>query len=240
MTSRALRLCTDNIRNHPPMRPRAVWHDMRLAGTIAADLYGFQELWSPNYRAALFARFRPRAWGRRVTNGPAGTAAVWRLSRFRARWTFNHALHGPIKGVCGQRKMTGAVLTDVETGEDLTVIVVHPLPSAWSRRFPEPFRRELAAVWTDAISDELRTFVAHHVRMGRRVVVLGDFNARRRRVEDALGATIAGAPVQVCSADPDDPDHIVLVGAWRVVESARAVPGHRSDHAPVVVAAVPA
>lgn len=238
MSAAPIRFCTFNVKNFPPMRPLAVWRDFKLAGDQAAAVYGFQELWSPNYRLALARRFpRPR-WDRKVTLGPAGTAVTWDTTRFAVRWTFNHQLHGPVKGVCRQRKITGAVLRDRGTGSDLVVISVHPTPSAFSNRFREAKRRQVERVWRAGMV-ELRDFIAHHVRMGRHVVVLGDFNANRDKVRGALGWKIAGQPARIKTTGHGwKIDHIVLVGRWEIARG-RTVGGHRSDHAPYVVEATP-
>ena len=211
---------TFNDRGFPPMRRTYVREDLHRVQQDKAHLYFWQEFWFPRYRHALRAQLANN-YEHYAPSGIEGTCISYRLDRLKLQFHFSRPLHGAVPFVCAKRAVRGGVFTDLAGGPDITALSAHLSP--WAKGKGEAAQDEGFAM--------LQRFIAHHIKMGRRVVVGIDANSQHDRVMEKLGKEIAGAEVKVISHDID---HLIFVGDWHIESSQVYKDGLvHSDHNPL-------
>lgn len=218
---------TFNVKGWLPMRQRKVREDFARVADQKADVYFWQEHWWRRYRRGLKSVFKNRtknSYAHSPYPGKSGTCISWNHRRFDRRWFINRPLHGAVPFVCAKRQIQGAVLHDEKTGEDFVFVSAHLSP--WAKGKGKKAQ--------DEGLERLRRFLAHHVRMGRRLVLGMDANCKVERVMEAF----KGLDVHIIVSKETGIDYLILLGDWHVqAHSAMRKGLVHSDHAPLMVRA---
>lgn len=161
--------------------------------------------------------FRP------ASSSVAGLISARKMSKFRHLAHFAYMGHGAVPYICNYRTYMGEVCMLGDTGKTTTYINVHPTPSAFSSRFPDGSIRKKAAqkAWYLYMA-RVKTFAERQITQGGRdyVIIGGDFNASRRRVQAEFGSQLGGKAVSIFTSPSGyQIDHIVVVGSVRALDS---------------------
>lgn len=223
-----MRLLTANVRGWPGMRASRARACYVAVRDLAPDVGALQEAWWPRYRRSIRRVFA--AWGTRVPTwrvGSGGTATVWDNDRLHARQSGRWRLHGLTVAPSGTRDLQWVRLDDGRRHR-IAWGSAHLTPAAFSHRLSGWRRASVRRKWEGGAA-RLVEWVEHELAVGSTHVAFGiDANCDRPQLVDALGTHIAGRPVRVLTS-PGHPDHIVLVGRWRVHRSGQH-PSPYSDH----------
>lgn len=241
MAEVVLTVCAFNNKGYPKIATHYINKgDYMVRDQINPDILLEQERWHlnqwPGFKKIFSAAYgydthRPKA------SVVSGTIVANKTTTLRSLFQFSKLAHVAVPGVCNYRNYTGrgVLIKGTQYKRRLTYASIHLTPSAFSARFPSGSRRRRLAqrAWYAGMR-RLKGFAHDQIVNGKRdfVVIGGDFNAKRWRLEEYFGKSIGGKPVHIFTSQHGYKiDHIVVIGHIRFIED-DFLNGTPSDHAP--------